>query len=98
VKATIALAPGEEMTLEVHSWVKETVKSERQLVVESETIRPSSLTPQRFDASAILFMILLKDFRPGNKHKSRQSASTTLARISEEGRSRPGSTGRREGS
>ena len=42
--ATIALAPGEEMTLEVHSWVKETVKSERELVVESETRLSNKLT------------------------------------------------------
>lgn len=42
--ATIALAPGEEITLEVHSWVKETVKSERELLVESETRLSNKLT------------------------------------------------------
>lgn len=42
--ATVALAPGEEMTLEVHSWVKETVKSERELTVESETRLSNKLT------------------------------------------------------
>lgn len=42
--ATIALAPGEEMTLEVHSWVKDTVKSERELIVESETRLTNKLT------------------------------------------------------
>jgi hypothetical protein len=42
--ATIALAPGEEMTVEVHSWIKETVKSERELVVESETRLSNKLT------------------------------------------------------
>lgn len=42
--ATIALAPGEELTLEVHSWTKETVKSERELAVESETRLSSKLT------------------------------------------------------
>lgn len=41
---TITLAPGEEMTLEVHTWVKDTVKSERDLLAESETRLSNKLT------------------------------------------------------
>lgn len=41
---TIALAPGEELTLEVHSWTKETFKSERELAVESEITLSNRLT------------------------------------------------------
>jgi len=41
---TIGLAPGEELTLEVHSWTKETLKSERELAVEAEMTLSNRLT------------------------------------------------------
>jgi len=41
---TIGLAPGDEITLEVHSWTKTHFKSERELAMESELTLSSSLT------------------------------------------------------
>jgi hypothetical protein len=41
---SIALAPGEELTLEMHSWTKENFKSERELAVESEVTLNNRLT------------------------------------------------------
>lgn len=41
---SIGLAPGEELTLEVHSWTKEHFKSERELAVEAEMTLSNRLT------------------------------------------------------
>jgi len=41
---TISLAPGEQLTLEIHSWDKSTIKSEEELATESELRVSESLT------------------------------------------------------
>jgi len=41
---SIGLAPGEEITLEVHSWTKANFKSERELAMESDLTLSSNLT------------------------------------------------------
>ena len=41
---SISLAPGEELTLEMHTWTKETFKSERELAVESEVTLTNNVT------------------------------------------------------
>ena len=42
--STIGLAPGEQLTLEVHSWDKSTIKSEEELATESEMRVTENLT------------------------------------------------------
>lgn len=41
---TISLAPGEQLTLEIHSWDKSTFKREDELITESELRRSETLT------------------------------------------------------
>lgn len=42
--ASIGLAPGEELTLEMHSWTKENFKSERELAVEADMTLTNRIT------------------------------------------------------